>query len=280
MCHLSAKMLSSLLLFTALVAAVDSVTLVSLANYSKPIASICIAIPAPGESYQEDSDPVKKSDNPSKQDNVHPEKISRGSSTVKPEVPKTIPANDTWVLPKLDDSGKERASLQYYVKINGTAKPQFWAGETIIPNSHLTPGNHILTYEQIIVEDGKLSLKVWWDSEQMVFQKSSDREVNANLYEPSHVVFFGPPSLQKSAQALCYDPGQTTLAIVATSVLFALMLIGVVALVLVKRYCKADSLNIAGHSATEKEASNTVAGISGSNYEPSDNIAYQPVDSE
>lgn len=139
----------------------ESMKLERLANYSKPISSICIAIPPAGESYQVGSDSIKKS--PSNlnvvQSNNLPEN-NKGDPAKSPEsspgtrkTPNIVLINDTWVLPPSSNPALARASLQYYVKVKNTDSPQFWAGETIIPSSRLSVGNHILTYEQVVGED-------------------------------------------------------------------------------------------------------------------------------
>ena len=102
-----------------------------LGTYYVMTASICIAIPPPGEDFSRYGDP----------------KPVNSQITKRTATRKITTLTDNWIWSQPDDVTVAIATLQFYV-ISNLTKVVFWAGQSRVPSELLLPGKHILSYEQ------------------------------------------------------------------------------------------------------------------------------------
>ncbi|XP_018026006.1 uncharacterized protein LOC108681482 [Hyalella azteca] len=179
----------------------------------------------------------------------------------------------------------------YYAKPKGGEPILFFAGEAKITHEFLQQGYHTLGFQRTIFNN-TLWLDVWWDGRQISYETNRNRPMSSILYEPDRVEVQGPAGfmvLERSvcdealeAVALTSDGVPYQVAIVASCLMAVLMSLSVVSLLLARRYCRSDSLDMAGQHAAPRRVQGNVAGIFLSDSDNSiygNNSGYQPIDS-
>jgi len=206
------------------------ILLICTGQQSPAPVSICIAIPPEGENYAEILkeqahhrskrhyfEPQAKDENEDhiivlKQSLTHDEtslvhpfsKTSQFSLSNET----TAPDNTTLARSRRAARGGRSplfASLQLFV-VSLTSSTLFKAGESRIGAQLLSEGNHILKYQiaDCSQQAQRLGLAVAWDGRPQPVHLSEPYRDCAR-FRPTHVTFYGPPSLARAAMVPCVD---------------------------------------------------------------------------